>query len=233
MGRLKPGVTAAQVEANLATVFRTTARAGFDGGSCATCHVRTSFFRDGRVHRLTSGRPPSPHAIDDGFETPTLLGTVESAPYFHDGRFATLADVVAWFDRTFALGLSGAERGDLTAYVEAVGAVDRREDDRSRARRMVETFVYLGLLVDGEARDDRGIWNAAIDAALAEIARHPRAAAVESTIAELEARLRALAARVNAGAPLPELRPEVIETRRRLIRLAADWAGALAGTTMQ
>jgi predicted permease len=29
-GRLKPGVTAAQVEANLATVFRTTARAGFD-----------------------------------------------------------------------------------------------------------------------------------------------------------------------------------------------------------
>ena len=30
MGRLKPGVTATQVEANLATVFRTTARAGFD-----------------------------------------------------------------------------------------------------------------------------------------------------------------------------------------------------------
>jgi len=30
VGRLKPGVTAAQVEANLATVFRTTARAGFD-----------------------------------------------------------------------------------------------------------------------------------------------------------------------------------------------------------
>jgi predicted permease len=30
MGRLKPGVTAAQVEANLGTVFRNTARAGFD-----------------------------------------------------------------------------------------------------------------------------------------------------------------------------------------------------------
>jgi len=30
MGRLKPGVTAAQVEANLATVFRMTARTGFD-----------------------------------------------------------------------------------------------------------------------------------------------------------------------------------------------------------
>jgi len=207
-------------------------RAGLDGASCATCHVRTSFFRDGQVHRLTSGRPPSPHAIEDGFETPTLLGATESAPYFHDGQFATLADVVSWFDRTFALGLSPADRADLTAYLQAVGAVDHREDDRSRARRMVETFVYLGLLVDGEARDDRTIWNAAIDAALAEMARHPRAPAVEATIAELEGRLRSLEGRVNAGTPLLELRPEVIETRRRLVRLAADWAGALVGTTM-
>src|SRR4029453_5410364 len=30
MGRLKPGVTAAQVQANLETVFQHTARAGFD-----------------------------------------------------------------------------------------------------------------------------------------------------------------------------------------------------------
>ena len=222
----------ASASAHRGEILFATPRAGFDGGSCATCHVRTSFYRDGRVHRLMSGRSPSPHAIDDGFETPTLLGTAESAPYFHDGRFASLADVVAWFDRTFGLGLSAGERADLTAYVQAVGAVDRREDDRARARRMVETFVYLGLLVDGEARDDRAIWNAAIDAVLAEMSRHPPAPAVAAAIAELEGRLRALAARVNGGAPLPELRPEVIETRRRLIRLAADWAGALAGTTM-
>ena len=207
-------------------VFRTP-RAGFDGGSCATCHVRTSFFRDGQVHRLMSGRSPSPHAIDDGFETPTLLGTAESAPYFHDGRFATLGDVVTWFDRTFALGLSAGDRADLTSYLAAVGAVDRREDDRPRARRMVEAFVYLGLLVDGEARDDRGIWSAAIDAALAEMARHPPAPAVQAAITDADARLRSLAARVNAGAPLAALRPEVIEARRRLIRLAADWSGAL------
>ena len=47
-----------------------------------------------RPHVVLSRRPgapadvgasPSPHAIDDGFETPTLLGTAESAPYFHDG----------------------------------------------------------------------------------------------------------------------------------------------------
>jgi hypothetical protein len=202
-------------------------RAGFDGGSCATCHPRASFFCDGRVHRLASGRKPSPHAIDDGFETPTLLGTAESAPYFHDGRFATLAEVVAWFDAGFALGLSAPERADLTSYLQAVGAVDRREDDRPRARRMVETFVYLGLLIEGEARDDRAVWGAAIDAALEEIGRHPRAEAVAGPIADAEARLRGLAARVAAGAPLAPLRPEAVEARRRLIRLAADWSGAL------
>src|SRR5262245_15918928 len=112
----------ASASARRGEVLFTMARAGFDGGSCATCHVRTSFFRDGQVHRLTSGKPPSPHAIDDGFETPTLLGTSESAPYFHDGRFATLGDVVVWFDRTFALGLSAGERADLTSYLAARAA---------------------------------------------------------------------------------------------------------------
>ena len=203
-------------------------RPGFDSGSCATCHVRSSFFRDGRSHRLGTGHPPSPHAIDDGFETPTLLGTAETAPYFHDGRFATLAEVVAWFDAGFALGLSPGDREDLTAYLEAVGAVDRPRDDRPRARRMIDVFVYLGLLVDGDARDDRAIWAAAIDAVLAELARHRRVPAVAADAADLDARLRGLGARARAGARLADLRPEVIETRRRLFRLAADWAGALA-----
>ena len=97
---------------------------------------------------------------------------------------------------------------------------------------MVETFVYLGLLVDGEARDDRAIWNAAIDAVLAEMSRHPPAPAVAAAIAELEGRLRRARGARERRRAAAELRPEVIETRRRLIRLAADWAGALAGTTM-
>ena len=70
---------------------------------------------------------------------------------------------------------------------------------------MVETFVYLGLLVDGEARDDRAHLERG-DRRRARRDRRatPRAAAVEAAIAELEGRLRALAARVNGGAPLPE-----------------------------
>ena len=203
-------------------------RAGFDGGSCASCHLRSSFFQDGKVHRLGTGRLPSPHAIDDGFKTPTLLGTAETAPYFHDGRFATLAEVVAWFDASFALRLSATDRADLTAYLTAVGAVDRRVDDRPVAKRMTDVFVYLGLLVSGDARDDRAIWDASIDAVLAELARHPRAPAVAATVADLDGRLRVLQARARNGGALAELRPEIVEIRPRLMRLAAHWAGALS-----
>ncbi len=46
----------ASASARRGEILFATPRAGFDGGSCATCHVRTSFFRDGRVHRLMSGR---------------------------------------------------------------------------------------------------------------------------------------------------------------------------------
>jgi cytochrome c peroxidase len=95
-------------------------RRGFGGESCASCHPPSTFFRDGQVHRLGTGSPPSPHAIDGGYETPTRLGLAESAPYFHDGRFRTLREVVEWFDRSFALGLPGQERDDLVAYLEAV-----------------------------------------------------------------------------------------------------------------
>ena len=175
-------------------------RAGFDGGSCATCHVRTSFFRDGQVHRLTSGRS-AVAARDrrrlrdaDAARHRGERALFPRRPLRDAGRRRRLVR------RTFALGLSRRRtRADLTAYLEAVGAVDRREDDRPRARRMIETFVYLGLLVDGEARDDRAIWNAAIDAVLAEIVAPPaRAGGRGRRSPSWTARLRALAARVNA-----------------------------------
>jgi hypothetical protein len=69
-----------------------------------------------------------------------------------------------------------------------------------------------------------------IDAVLAELGRHPPAPAVTATVADLDARLRAIEARVRAGAPLDAARPAIVEARARLFRLAADWAGALAAT---
>ncbi|MFO0760285.1 MAG: hypothetical protein U0359_27635 [Byssovorax sp.] len=190
---------------------------GFDGKSCASCHEPGAFFRDGRVHRVGSGPGLVPHALDDGYETPTLLGLAESAPYFHDGRFATLGEVVRFFDDRFALGLSDAERADLTAYVEVVGAVDRPVDDRPIARKLSQAFAYAGLLADPIAR----IREAAREALLVELAAAP---------AELSARAATLRARIQALpiAQGPIALPQARALRRELTILAADWGGVLS-----
>jgi hypothetical protein len=55
------------------------------------------------------------------FKTPTLRNADFNAPYFHDGRFDSYDQVVAHFDKVFDLGLSAQDRGDLVAYLTAVG----------------------------------------------------------------------------------------------------------------
>ena len=92
------------------------------GMSCASCHVPSSNFVDGKRHDIGSGTPATKFARDSAFDTPTLLSSLYTAPYFHDGSLAALVDVVAWFDERFGLKLAAAEKADLTAYLEAAGA---------------------------------------------------------------------------------------------------------------
>ena len=98
--------------------------AGLGDRSCAGCHVPDANFLDRQAHDIGSVAPGYEGARAGALDTPTLLGTAYTAPYFHDGSLPTLAAVVDWFDETKSLGLTGAERADLTAYLEAVGAAD-------------------------------------------------------------------------------------------------------------
>jgi hypothetical protein len=203
-------------------VFRAP-RAGFHGKSCASCHPASSFFRDGLSHRLGTGHPPSPHALDGGYETPTLLGLAETAPYFHDGRFEDLAKVVAWFDQSFVLGLSEREQSDLVAYLTAVGAVDRPGDDRPLAQKLDHVFAYATLL---SASASRRVWIATLDAIAGELQHEP--ASLADRVRELNGRLRGWRRAVISGEPLAPLAEQAAPLRGLLARLAADWAGALA-----
>ncbi len=54
------------------------------------------------------------------FKVPTLRGLASRAPYFHNGSAETLFDVVFYYDRTFALFLTGQEQQDLTAFLSAL-----------------------------------------------------------------------------------------------------------------
>jgi cytochrome c peroxidase len=83
--------------------------------SCASCHQPSGVFVDHKVHDVGTG---------GWFKTPTLINADFNAPYFHDGRFDTYAQVIDYFDRHFDLGLTDAEQADLVAYVSAVGDAD-------------------------------------------------------------------------------------------------------------
>jgi mono/diheme cytochrome c family protein len=118
--------------------------------SCASCHVPDSHFTDNQVHNIGSDEGADGN-MSAGFDTPTLLNTNYTAPYFHDGSLETLGDVVAWFDKRFALGLSEEERADLTAYLEVVGTGEAPyqefDDENTRFRLMAdELSVFLSTL---------------------------------------------------------------------------------------
>jgi len=84
--------------------------------SCAGCHIPSGAFVDHRQHDIGS---------EGLFKTPTLLNANANAPYFHDGRYRSYAEVVAHFDRMFYLGLSAQDRQDLVAYLQAIGDAEQ------------------------------------------------------------------------------------------------------------
>ncbi len=199
-------------------------RAQFGGMSCASCHPASAMFTGGRTYRVGSGPSTQAGALDDAFDTPTLLGTAETAPYFHDGRFATLTEVVTFFDQSYGLGLGTDEKRDLVAYVEAVGAVDQKTDARTMPQKMQDTFIYLELLLAGDAMDERSVWSMALDACITELARQQqRPARVADRAIVDEAQLKALSQRVRSGATLASMRSDVADLSKDLYRLAADW----------
>ncbi|RDV04092.1 cytochrome c peroxidase [Undibacter mobilis] len=105
--------------------------------SCATCHVANAAFVDRKVHDIGSG---------GFFKTKTLLNARFNAPYFHDGRYDTLDEVVAHFDSHFDLGLSQAERSDLVAYLDSVGDADRPFTPNTVAAEIDELADFASVL---------------------------------------------------------------------------------------
>jgi cytochrome c peroxidase len=108
-----------------------------DNKACASCHLPDALFADGRRHDVGSGGI---------FDTPTLLDSRFTAPYFHDGRYMSFADVVEHFDRTFGLGLKPRDKRDLVAYLEAVGDATDPFEPVTRQSEMSEIGAYVGVL---------------------------------------------------------------------------------------
>jgi hypothetical protein len=102
-------------------------KAVFNGaGQCSTCHVPPLFSEPGQnlhtpaelgIDSFEADRSPT-HM----YRTAPLAGlwTHQKGGFFHDGRFATLADVVNHYDGQFKLGLSAQNKTDLVEYLKGI-----------------------------------------------------------------------------------------------------------------
>jgi hypothetical protein len=95
-------------------------------GKCATCHVPPLFTEPG--HNLHT---PEEIGIDSFqadrsptrmYRTAPLAGlwTHQKGGFYHDGRFATLLDVVNHYDTHLTLGLTAANKADLVEYLKGL-----------------------------------------------------------------------------------------------------------------
>jgi hypothetical protein len=102
-------------------------KALFSGkADCARCHVPPLYTEPGwNMHTPTeiniddfqANRSP-----DERYRTPPLKGlwTHTRGGFFHDGRFATLRDVVNFLNASFGLGLTRGERNDLIQFLKSI-----------------------------------------------------------------------------------------------------------------
>ena len=112
--------------------------------SCATCHVPSANFVDHQRHDLGTVNGHEPYSMDRAMDTPTLLSSAYTAPYFHDGSQPTLRSVNEWFNTTFGLGLTEHDLRDLTAYVRTVGdGIDAYEDSVYYLDAEMEEFSFF------------------------------------------------------------------------------------------
>jgi cytochrome c peroxidase len=166
----------ASPEAHLGEKLFEQPRPQFAGMSCATCHIQESFFTDHRTHALRHGAGAGISVPEEGFKTPTLLDTAETAPYFFDGSAATLSAAVKQIDRQHKLQLTAEQQVQLTAYLEAVGAEDIAPRVLSLRERFDDSLAYLSLLLRGPMKDDAQLWPLCLDTV-----RHDLRAAARET----------------------------------------------------
>jgi hypothetical protein len=102
-------------------------KTAFNGkAQCSSCHVQPLMTEPGWnmhvasdvcVDDFQASRSP-----DDRYRTTPLNGlwTHAKGGFYHDGRFATLADVVEHYDTCKSLGLSAGEKTDLVEYMKSL-----------------------------------------------------------------------------------------------------------------
>ncbi|MGH9941961.1 MAG: hypothetical protein ACRD9R_06335, partial [Pyrinomonadaceae bacterium] len=102
--------------------------------SCAMCHVPPTFTEPGwnmrtgkeiEIDEFQASRSPGRFIEGKevgGYRTSPLRGlwAHQKGGFFHDGRFATLLDVVNHYNKFFKLNLTGQQKNDLVEYLKSL-----------------------------------------------------------------------------------------------------------------
>ena len=100
---------------------------------CTRCHIPSAAYQDGRRHDVGTGGL---------FDTPSLLGLAETAPYLHDGRASDLSAALSHG----ASGLAPRALADLTGHVARIGAMAEGETAITLAGEVAGLTADLELL---------------------------------------------------------------------------------------
>jgi hypothetical protein len=102
----------------------------FNGNAkCATCHVPPIFTEPGHnLHRadeigidsFQADRGPERRYVTTPLRALFDMNKVHKGGFYHDGRFATLEEVVEHYDRFLKLRLSDAQKKDLIEYLNSI-----------------------------------------------------------------------------------------------------------------
>ena len=93
---------------------------------CATCHVPPLFTEPGHNLHMPSEMGVDSFQADRSptrmYRTAPLAGlwTHQKGGFYHDGRFATLKDVLKHYNRNFKLGLTDQEMVELIEYLKSL-----------------------------------------------------------------------------------------------------------------
>jgi hypothetical protein len=99
----------------------------FNGpGQCSSCHVPPLFTEPGwnmhTAQEIGIDDFQASRAPDDRYRTSPLKGlwTHTKGGFYHDGRFATLMDVVNHYDTVKSLHLTDQQKQDLVEYLKSL-----------------------------------------------------------------------------------------------------------------
>src|SRR5512139_2921486 len=120
----------------------------FDALGCHNCHRTIAYFADQPANVGLDAAPRDTGAGQGRFKPSSLRNVAVRPPYMHDGRFATLRDVVAFYDhgvrespgldarlrgtdgRPRRLGLTAGQQAALVAFLEALTDSSFLQSDR-------------------------------------------------------------------------------------------------------